>query len=198
MNSCCEPKTKNKKNIFLAIIYGLIPHAFCIAFILLSIIGTTIGASIIKKFLLIPYFFEILIGLSLVMATLSSAIYLKRQNLLSSHGLKTKWKYLTLMYSITLLVNVFMFLVVFPTMANINNSKSGAYASVLPSGILKVQIPCSGHAPLIISEIKKDSGVESVFFKMPDTFNIRYNPNVTSLEKIASLDIFKSFKATIQ
>ncbi|MFA5080029.1 MAG: hypothetical protein WC472_00170 [Candidatus Paceibacterota bacterium] len=199
INKCCAPKNKDKsKGVLLGLVYGLIPHTFCIAFILFSVLGTTASISIIKKFLLIPYFFEALIILSLTITVLSSAIYLKKFDLLSLSGLRIKWKYLTLMCLATLTINSLIFFVVFPTVANTNNTTAENYASNLSSGTLKVQIPCSGHAPLIISEIKKENGVNSVFFKMPDTFEIKYNSKITSLEKIISLDIFKNFKTTIQ
>lgn len=198
-NNCCQNPGKNKgKGIVSGLIYGLIPHTFCIAFIVFSVLGTTLGISIAGRFLLIPYFFQALVALSLIAATISAAIYLKKLNLLSFPGVKTKWRYLTLMYSATIAINLLMFFVVFPAVANLGGQSNQIYASGLSAGVLKVQIPCSGHAPLVISEIKKDSGVDSVYFKMPNLFEIKYNPEKTSLNKIASLDIFKDFKATIQ
>jgi len=199
METCCAPKNKKpEKNFLLALIYGLIPHTFCIAFVLFSIFGVTAGLAVTKRFLLIPYFFQSLVALSLIMATLSAIIYLKRLKLLSLDGLKIKWKYLTFLYSITLIVNISVFFLILPATANIHNTTPKAYASNLSAGVLKVQIPCPGHAPLIISEIKKESGVGSVFFKMPDIFEVRYDSDATSLKKIASLAIFKDFQATIQ
>ena len=198
-NKCCEPKNQNKGKGFLSgLVYGLVPHTFCILFILFSVLGATAGIGIMGKFLIIPYFFQTLVVLSLAMATLSAGIYLKKLNMLSFAGVKIKWKYLTLMYSATLIINILMFFVVFPAVANFNNTNPGIYASNLSSGTLKVQIPCSGHAPLIISEIKKENGVGSVSFKMPDIFEVKYNSEITSLNKIASLNIFKTFKSVIQ
>lgn len=198
-NNCCATKNKNKgEGILSGLIYGLIPHTFCIAFILFSILGVTAGVGITKKFLLIPYFFETLIFLSLAIATLSAAIYLKKLNMLSLSGLKIKWKYLTFMYSATLVINILMFFVIFPAATKINSATAESYAPNLSSAILKVQIPCPGHAPLIMSEIKKENGVASVLFKMPDIFEIKYDSKIISSEKIASLDIFKNFQAAIQ
>jgi hypothetical protein len=118
--------------------------------------------------------------------------------MLSFAGIKTKWKYLTIMFSSVILVNLFMFFVVFPAFANSNNQTPEIVSSNLTMGTLAVDIPCSGHAPLIIYEVKKVIGVNSVWYKSPNIFEITYNPNVTSISQIASLEIFKRFKATIQ
>ena len=198
MSTCCSPQKQSKKTFISSIWYGLIPHSFCIAFILFSVLGVTAGTAIIKQFLMIPYFFESLIVLSLILTTISAAIYLKKINLLSLDGIKNKWKYLTIMYSIVLFVNIFMFSFVFPALANANNSQAIESSANYPLTTLAVNIPCSGHATLIISELKKDLGVKSVIFKTPNIFEIRYNPLATSVEKITALDIFKQFTATIR
>ncbi len=199
-NNCCKPDNKKEKKGFLSgLMYGLLPHAFCIAFILFSVIGTAAGMSVVGKFLLIPYFFNILIALSLAIATISATIYLKRLDSLSLAGIKAKWKYLTLLYSTTALVNILMFFVLFPAIANISGKLPEAQASAnLSVCTLKVDIPCSGHAPLIINGLKKSAGVTSVKFTMPNLFEIGYDSQKTSLAKISSLDIFDSFKAKVQ
>lgn len=84
-----------------------------------------------------------------------------------------------------------------PVLANIN-SNTVKQENNLSSVSINVEIPCSGHAPLIIDELNKDSGVIFVRFKMPNTFEIRYDPKETSPEKIASLEIFKTYKITTQ
>ncbi len=195
--SCCQ-KNNNSKGIISGILYGLIPHSFCIAFILFSVMGAVAGATIMGKFLLIPYFFQALIVLSMLFATLSAVIYLNKQNALSLVGIRKKWKYLTLMYSTTIIVNVLIFFVVFPAVANINNTNDLAYNPNLSSIEISAQIPCSGHAPLIIGELKKENGIGAIFFKMPNIFTIKYDPTIISPEKITSLDVFNNYKATIQ
>lgn len=195
--SCCTTAKNNPNKGFLSgILYGLIPHTFCIAFILFSIIGTVAATAFFKKFLMIPYFFHFLVFVSLLLATISSVIYLKRMNCLCVSGMKRKWKYITILYSTTILINLLMFFVIFPALTNISPGNAvGNYPADLS---IAVQIPCSGHAPLIVDELKKDSGVGSVIFKMPDIFKIKYDPEKTSPEKIASLEIFKTYKVILQ
>ena len=177
------------------VLYGLLPHTFCIAFILFSVIGAVSLTAVFKKILLVPYFFEILVAFSVLMATISAIIYLKKAGCLCYSGIKNKWKYLTVLYGATIFINIFMFLFIFPVLANINSPStiSGQTASFS----ITVQIPCSGHAPLIIDELKKDSGVQKVIFKMPNKFDINYNPVITSPEKIRSLEIFNIYKCSI-
>ena len=130
------------------------------------------------------------------MATLSAFLYLKKNDCLCKQGIKSKWKYLAILYGITIFTNLFMFYGVFPTLANFNSSEINV--GQLASLSLAVQIPCSGHAPLIIDELKKDNGIKNVNFKIPNLFNIEYDPNKTSLEKITAIEIFKTYKATIK
>jgi len=198
MENCCQPvKDSDEKGFWKGLLYGLMPHTFCIAFIVFSIIGATAATAIFKKVLLIPYFFNVLIGLSFVFATISAIIYLKRIKCLCAQGIKSKWKYITTMYATTILINLLIFFVIFPALANINSGKIIDNAQ-LASLSLKVDIPCSGHAPLIIDELKKDSGVNAVKFTMINNFEIQYDPEKTSPEKITSLEIFKEYKAVIQ
>jgi len=195
---CTATKYKPNKGILSGILYGLVPHAFCIAFILFSIIGAVAATTFLKKFLLIPYFFHFLVFISLLLATISSVIYLKRAGCLCVSGIKNKWKYITTLYSVTILINLLMFFVVFPVLANINSNNIISQEKYLANLSLAVQIPCSGHAPLIIDELKKDSGVGFVRFEMPDIFEIKYDPEKTSQEKIISLEIFKTYKAILR
>jgi len=98
----------------------------------------------------------------------------------------------------TILANLLLFMVIFPALANIKSGTSLTDESGLNSLAIAVQIPCSGHAPLIIDELKKIGGVDIVRFKSPDIFEIKYNAQITSPEKIVSWDIFKTYKASIQ
>jgi len=203
-NNCCDKKEEKKKDRgFLAgILYGILPHSFCIAFIVFTIIGTTAATALLKPLLLNPYFFYFLIGLSLIFATTSAIIYLKRNGELSFQGTKNKWKYLSLLYGITIFVNLILFMVVFPTVTNLDLKASVGEAAInnqnnLSSITLEVAISCSGHAPLITGELKKINGVESVNFSLPDKFEVKYDLTKTSKEEIISLEIFKTYKAKV-
>ena len=90
-----------------------------------------------------------------------------------------------------------MFFVVFPSLANINQEAISDKESSLAKLSINVQLPCTGHAPLIINEIRKNSSVQSVKFSMPNNFEIIYDPEKTTPEKIASLEIFKTYEATL-
>ena len=61
---------------------------------------------------------------------------------------------------------------------------------------LKVNIPCSGHASLIIYEVEKLDGVNDVKFKGSGVFDVYYDPAKTSEQKILLLDIFKEYAAS--
>ena len=95
-----------------------------------------------------------------------------------------------------------MFFVVFPYFSNIN-AKNPASQKVLGQEnnlsevSINVDIPCSGHAPLIIDEIKKNISINLVIFKNPNSFDIEYDSKLTSPEKILALDIFKTYPARI-
>jgi hypothetical protein len=197
MDCCSKTKDSSKRGVLRGILYGLIPHSFCIAFIIFSIIGAVSATAFLKRFLLIPNFFYFLIFVSLLLATVSATVYLKRNECLCASGIKSKWKYVTTLYSATILINLLMFFVVFPALANINPKNPIAQTENSADLSLSVQIPCSGHAPLIMDELKKNSGVQSVTFKLPDIFEIKYDPKETSPVKIASAEIFKTYEATI-
>ncbi len=62
---------------------------------------------------------------------------------------------------------------------------------------LKVNIPCPGHAGLIIAELKEISGVQSVKFISPNIFQVDYDPNQTTESQILNLKIFKEYSAKI-
>ena len=196
--SCCvETKTATNKGILSGILYGLLPHSFCIAFAIFSIIGAVTATAFLKRFLLIPNFFYFLVLLSLILATVSSLIYLKKSDCICISGIRRKWKYVTTLYLSTIMVNALMFFVVFPALANITQKNTAILGESSANFSLSVQIPCTGHAPLITDEIKKDNGVQFVEFNTPDIFKIKYDPNETSPEKIASAEIFKTYEATI-
>jgi len=206
LKDCCSNEVKispaAKKGFLSGILYGLIPHVFCIAFVLFSIIGATTGALLFKNFLLIPYFFQFLIALSFVSATISAIFYLKRNGILSWQGVRRKKGYLGILYGTTLAVNLLFFFVVFPAVANIGSVSQVAATTENPNSLalltIAVDIPCSGHAPIVIGEVKGLIGVNDVKFELPNIFKISYDKEKTSPLAILSLKIFKTFKATIK
>jgi len=197
-------------------IYGLLPHTGCIAFIAASILGATFLMDLFKPLLMSRYFFYGLIVVSFVFATASAAIYLKNNGLLSTKGIVKKWKYLLTMYSSTIGVNVLFFFFIFPMLANVSSAQippasgqqqmangqldssigAAEQGSALSTLTLKVDIPCSGHAPLISNEVKSVVGVKSVEFKTPNTFEIKYEGEGIR-ERILGLEVFKEYPATV-
>ncbi|MDD4901101.1 MAG: hypothetical protein PHS62_03245 [Patescibacteria group bacterium] len=199
-----KKEDRKSRGALLGVLFGILPHSFCVAFALLSIIGAVTASAFLKKFLLIPNLFLILVIISLLLATISSAIYLKKNKCLCGAGVKNKWQYLSLVYAGTIMANVLMFFVVLPAVANVNFQKTlradtvaRLRANNLSELSLKVDLPCSGHASLIIDEIKKNCKARSITFSLPNTFNISYDPEETTPEQITSLDIFKTYKATM-
>jgi len=195
---CCQKETK-KKGPFIGLLYGILPHTFCIAFIVFTALGATAATTFLKPLLLNRYFFYILIGLSIFFATISAIIYLKKNAILSFQGIKRKWKYLSILYGTTILVNLLFFMVIFPYLANLNRGQPATFieATSLSSITLKVEIPCPGHASLISNELKKIDGVEDVKFSFPNLFDVKYNPSKTSKKKLLSLEVFNIYRTTI-
>lgn len=192
---CCLPKKEatDKTNFFSGLFYGILPHSFCILYILFSVLGITAGSLFLRKLFIIPYFFEFLIFFSFVLATVSAGIYLKRLGSLSFSGVKLKWKYLSILYSTVVMANILLFFIIFPATANVNSSY--AMQNSAKEIALIVNIPCSGHAPLIIDELKKIDGVVGEKFSMPNIFNVQYDASKTSPEKILLAEIFNTYKA---
>jgi hypothetical protein len=216
--SCCAPVRERKHEGFLwGLFYGLVPHTFCILFVVLSVIGATAATSMLTPLLYLPYFFQIIVALSFVFATLSAAFYLRRNGLLSAAGIKFKWRYLSVMYGTTIAINLLFFMVIFPMVANINSSASAAAfdsvgvavsttgaqpAVALQSITLEVEIPCPGHAPLIISEVQKAKGVRQVKYQAGNlfggnTFQVTYDAGQISVKEILAQEVFKSFPAKL-
>jgi hypothetical protein len=194
-NSCCENK-KESNGLKEGIIYAIAPHTFCILFIVFSLFGSIIGMSFIKGFLMNKNSFLIIFIASIFFAILSAFLYLKRCNLLSFAGMKKKWKYLSILFGTIIIVNSLFFFYIFPALANMNAPRvTTEEAKGLSYLELNVSIPCSGHAPLIIDELKKINGIKSVEYVDPNTFNIYYDSLLVSEQTILLNDIFKEFKA---
>lgn len=214
--SCCRPVPKRgapggqgNQGFLMGLVYGLIPHTFCILFIVLSVLGATAATSVIKRFLYIPYIFQIIVALSFVFATISAAFYLKRNGLLSMPGIKFKWKYLSVMYGTTVGINLLFFTVLFPLVANADFTRPTVNAPALASAqagspalspnagavTLQVNIPCPGHAPLIMDELKKLDGITGVRYQFPNSFQVTYDSSKLTVQKILAMEVFKSFPA---
>jgi len=199
MAECCKTNNNKKTGFLSGILWGILPHSFCIAFMVFSAMGAATGALFFQKFLIIPYFFQFLIAFSFLLATISAFIYLKKMGNFSIAGAKNSWKYLTILYAVTIMVNLLMFYVIFPATANIGVAKAGSLQLGNISYVtLAVDLPCSGHASLINSEVMKISGVTNVKFRMPNFFDIYFDSNKTSVDNILSADIFKTFKAALK
>jgi len=210
--SCCPVDAKKEKGFLIGILSGILPHTFCILFIVFTVLGTATLTSLLKPLLLNPYFFYFLIVLSFLLATISAIIYLKKNGILSFQGIKRKWRYLSILYGTTISVNLILFMIIFPITANLN-SGLGLKAAIISAfgGIeksqstnlksqltLEVDIPCPGHAPLITSELKKIEGVENVKFQFPNIFEVNYDQEKTSKEQILSLEVFNTYKPTVK
>lgn len=194
---CCKPKTYNKtKGLIKGILFGAIPHAGCIAFILFSVIGLTFAASLFKPLLAKAYFFYAMILLSFIFASISAFFYLKKQG-----GIKTAKHhkgYLSILFGTTIIIGLIMYFIVFPMIAEVSAS-TGKVILTEDSKIinLKVNTPCEGHAPLITDELKKINGVKNIEFNSPNIFKVSYDPSKTNKDQILNLNIFKEYKAEV-
>lgn len=205
MEDCCKTEIdkKDQKNsgFLRGVLLGILPHSFCIAFVIFSVVGATLATSYFKKFLLLPHFFEILVGISFLFATLSAVIYLKKLDSLNVSGIKSKSKYLLVLYGTTMAINLLFFFVVFPWVANLGLSKNTpavlAEKNNFSTITLEVQIPCSGHAPLISDELKKLPGILGIKFQLPNRFVVDYDSSKVNSLQITSAEIFKSFPVKI-
>ena len=193
---CCKPKKEYKgNNPLMGIMYGVIPHIGCILFIVASVLGVTVLMRFFRPLLMNRNIFYYLIGISVGFAALSSIIYLKKNKLLSWEGIKKKKGYLAIMFGSTVGINIVLFFLVFPFMANITGGVVNAASfSTLD---ISVDIPCPGHAPLISNELKTIEGVAGSEYSFPNDFEVYYDPSLTSEEEILSLDVFDEYPAII-
>ena len=187
------------KGFWRGLVFGLMPHTFCILFVIFTLIGSVVGATIARRFLLIPHFVLFLVILSLIFATISAWFYLRSHCCCSSKGIKKNWRYLVILYGTTLAVNAVFIYYIFPAVtastANIGNNQA-VVSQATATMTIKVAIPCSGHASLIISELKQARGVGNVSYVPLDTFTVNYDPAVTNEASILGLEIFKTYPAT--
>lgn len=192
-DSCCRQPSGLGKGLLA----GILPHSFCIAFIVLSLAGSVFGSALAKRFLLIPNFFTFLVIISLLFATLSAIIYLRRSRNLSWSGIKRKKRYLAVLYGTTVAVNLLFLYIIFPALAA---APAGGEKPMLVASVAKlkiaVDIPCSGHASLIKSELRQLPGVQAVGYMPLSTFLVDYDPRLTTEADILNLEIFKTYQAT--
>jgi len=192
-------KNKKSNNILKGLAYGIVPHIGCIGFIVGSVLGVSLLMQFFRPLLMSRYFFYGLVALSLGFATISVVLYLRNNELLSIRGLQRKWKYVSITYGSTVGVNLALFLIVFPMLANVSASSGGDQTTLGTAEFitLKVNIPCSGHAPLISEELKSIDGVQEVKYSTPNTFAVKYDSGRTNKTEILNLAVFREYPATV-
>lgn len=197
--SCCQPTKDDgkKKGILQGIAFGLIPHAGCVMFIVASILGLTVAASFFRPLLMKSYFFYGMIALSIVFASFSAFLYLRKQG-----GIKTAKNhkgYLAILYGSTIAISALLYFVIFPLVASASlaGASVGTNLEGLQTITLKVGIPCEGHATLISEGLKSIAGVQSVEYSPVSTFKVYYDAAKTDKSKILALDLFKEYKTTV-
>ena len=189
---CCKPKSRKG---FIGILYGLIPHAGCIAFVLASALGLTFAASIFRPLLASSMLFYAMIGMSLVFASISAFFYMKKD--ISTQNIKNHKGYLGILFGSTIAVSMLLYFLIFPAVAGAAFS-GGATADSDSSIVnINVAIPCEGHVPLIIEEISRLNGVKNVKYSGNFNFAVDYDSSQTSKQDILNLSIFKEYRAKI-
>jgi len=198
-DTCCEKdKIKKPKGFWSGLLYGIIPHTGCILFLVFAVLGVTTATAFFKPLLMSQYFFYGLIVLSFIFATISAVIYLKKHCLLSLKGIKQKKMYLSVLYGTSLGINLLLFLFIFPIAANMTGASTVVTGESIERITLDVAIPCPGHAPLISTALNELSGVVSVIFSFPKTFDVQYDTTQISVKDILALDVFVPYPATLE
>ena len=189
-------ENKKHNNFKEALAYGLFPHIGCIAFIFGSILGVTFMMTLFRPLLMNRYVFHIMVVMSIVFATISSVLYLRKNGLFSFIGMKKKWKYLSTMYSVTIGANVFLLLVIFPMVAAASGGNVDLAGVDYSTLRMDVDIPCAGHAPLIMEEVRQVNGVLDIEYITLGEFNVYYDGKITSQDEILSIEVFSQYPAT--
>ena len=113
-------------------------------------------------------------------------------------------KMIKLNKSILIILGIFLSLIVLPgcseTNKTNNNQITGNTALFQPgSGLetikLRVNIPCPGHAFLIIDALER-IGAENINFRPPNIFIADYDTNRLTKEQILNIDLFDEYSAT--
>ena len=111
-------------------------------------------------------------------------------------GIRRKWRYLVTMYGTTIGVNLLLFLLIFPMLANV--SAAGGNGAESDSTVMfSVNIPCSGHAPLISEELKTIDGVNAIKYSFPNNFEVSFDSAKTSKQEMLDLEVFDEYPATV-
>ena len=112
-------------------------------------------------------------------------------------GIRRKWRYLLTMYGTTIGVNLLLFLLIFPMLANV--SAAGVKNAGLSDStvMFSVNIPCSGHAPLISEELKSIEGVNAIEYSFPNNFEVSFDSAKTSKQEMLDLAVFDEYPATV-
>lgn len=190
---CCHTEKSNKKKgLIQGLIYGTIPHIGCIGFIIFSLLGVTILSSVFKPLMMKAYFFYLMVGISLIFATFSAFLYLRKHD----YDIKNNKGYLSILYGSTIAISLILYLFVFP-LVSASVASTGNAVSGNSDLKIKVAIPCEGHASLITGEINKLTGINSVQFTSPNIFNINYDSSKTSQQEILGLEIFREYSPKI-
>ena len=185
----CKDKGNESKGLLAGIVAGTIPHIGCMAFIIFTLLGITFLSSLFKQFLILKWAFPLMILLSFILAGISSFFYLRKNCCVN------KTKYLAILFSSVILINLLLYFVIFPATANISGYSVGN-TDKTKLIILQVSIPCSGHAPLIIDELKKLPEVKAVNYRTPNYFDVECDSDLDE-EKLLNLDIFEEFPCKI-
>lgn len=109
-------------------------------------------------------------------------------------GLKNYKKYIATIYVSTIAINLFLFLFIFPLATNFT-SATGNDIEGLSEFNIAVNIPCSGHAPLITNELMNVEGVENVKYNFPFGFKVYYDKSKINIDEILDIEIFKEYPA---
>lgn len=184
-----KPNKNEKKGIAAGIIAGLVPHIGCISFAVFTLLGVTFMSSLFKKFLLLKWAFPFMILLSFFLAGISSFFYLRK------NCCANKSRYIIMVFSSVLLINFLFYFIIFPLTANIS-AKSTKNIEETKLIFLQVKIPCPGHAPLIIDELKKMPEVISVNYRAPNYFDVECDRGLDE-QKLLNLGIFREFPCKI-
>jgi len=184
----------------MGVVYGILPHSFCIAFAALSIFGATTATSLIYPLVENKHFGQIMILIAFTFATLSAVFHLASHKMFSWAGIKKSWRYLVILYVTTIVVNLILFFAISPSFTRFALDKKGVDVEEIYSGFskvtLEVNIPCSAHAFLVTDALGKLDGVKDV--KLNGTyFDVFYDKEVVSVDKILSIDLFKEYSAKV-
>lgn len=122
-SECCREDLRfnNKKGIFRGVLYGLLPHTFCILFAILSILGATGGSIVFGSFFKIKNLSLIMVLISIIFAIFSAILYLRRIGKLSLLGIKEKQRYLTILFGTTIIINLLLVYIIFPSVGRVGN-----------------------------------------------------------------------------